>query len=415
MNAEYLRNGLAPRLQLPEERPVTQADYAEHLPVSLEILRSIKVSEVSEDDIPLLLVLVLEHLYIGYIVEDYVSYLVSTEQHWSTREHFEAAATIVKQLSWDKLPQLLETHFEAIWQLLVPSLQNWSDNPAAANSASVLFARLDGSVAGAHFAKLFPFILRWLDSWLVAPRTLAGGILNVLTKQIPRKDFTVYGREQVLYDALKGAINAQEAQVLEVSLGPLLQLLRMISEGETEGPSNVRKGDQFINLVFARIDLESGMEKKSLLCRLLEGTWKLLEQGVLRWISRLSLLLQSELPVPGEHCLKLLELWTNVCYEYPLAAARECRMLLPTLFQLAWKWSHDQAGSHITREVLERVLLAQMKTDPKSFSLLTKGLKDADMNAKFQELVSGILEETLAACRATESETGNVKVVVDKQ
>ena len=67
-----------------------------------------------------------------------MSYLVSTEQHWSTREHFEAAATIVKQLSWDKLPQLLEAHFEAIWQLLVPSLQDWSDNPAAANRSVVV-------------------------------------------------------------------------------------------------------------------------------------------------------------------------------------------------------------------------------------------------------------------------------------
>ena len=215
MTAEKLRRCLTPILQLPEERPVTSDDYADHLPVSLDVLRSIDGACVDGENVVLLLQVVFEHHPLGPDVERY----------WSSSDHEVEASRILEELQdKEESGQLLEQNLEKIWEVVVPGLDCWSTNPAAAYSACVSFSLLDAETAGAQFGKIFPFILRWLDSWLVAPRTLAAAILYILLERIPSKELRMYGRELVLYDALKGSINSQEVQVLEACVQPLLQV-----------------------------------------------------------------------------------------------------------------------------------------------------------------------------------------------
>ena len=59
----------------------------------------------------------------------------------------------------------------------------------------------------------------------------------------------------------------------------------------------------------------------------------------------------SELAVPGAHCRVLLQLWTTLCGERREACARETRRLLPSLVQLAWRWSHGHLGNTLDQQV----------------------------------------------------------------
>lgn len=384
MAAEKLRRCLTPILQLPEERPVTSDDYADHLPVSLDVLRSIDGAFIDGENVVLLLQVVFEHLPFGPDVERY----------WSSSDHEVEASRILEELQdKEESAQLLEQNLEKIWDVVVPGLDCWSTNPAAAYSACVIFSLLDAETAGAQFGKIFPFILRWLDSWLVAPRTLAAAILHILLERIPSKELRMYGRELVLYDALKGSINSQEVQVLEACAQPLLQVLRIISDEEGVGCTSIRKADHLVDQLFNRIELESGMLKKKILCQLLVDVWQLLGAGGLRWINRLSSLVQSEVQVPGEHSVILLNLWEEVSVQFPGATKRECRDILPVFFKLAWKWSLGQTGNHIDEQLLRRILVSQMKCDKDLFLVLTRGLQESEVNPQFASLTSNILSQ----------------------
>ncbi|XP_023328050.1 uncharacterized protein LOC111701121 isoform X2 [Eurytemora carolleeae] len=376
---EGLEKGLTPSLNLPEERPYCSEDYLEQLPNSLHVLLNIQAETVENKHLGLLLVLICEHMHISTnsgennasnsfenpenleftkILEieensenDQSSWM--SWMSWSSFSHHEQVSRIKLELETNlqkKFSTILEENLSEIFQILSPRLETWTFNPAACHSACVVFSGLDGKLGGEHFTKIFPYLLRWLDSWMVWPRLMGVHFCKYILTGIPSSYLTKYGRDNVLYDALLPSLYTKDIEVLESSVHPLIYLLKLCSKDSILYPAKISKVDLLVEKTIACLDMESNMKKKLVLSKLLQGTWDLLGPAELRWVSRLSGLIQSEIQVLGQHCLVLLNIWQGIIVRHPDAAARECRTLLPGLVKIAWSWSHGQTPEYFREQ-----------------------------------------------------------------
>jgi len=403
-----LTDCLTPAVKLAEERPTDRHDFTHHRPTNSSLLAVLEVEQVlAADQLPLLLVVISEHLVVFGCntsdCRDDVTLSDTSDLHWSSENQRQIVSQLTDKLQDIKgqsLNDLIQENIMAVLEILLPRLENWPAYPASCHATHAVFTRLDGLTAGSHFGRALPWVLRWLDSWMVGARLRACRLMHHLLRVMQSSCLTKFGREKVLYDAFLSLLNSQDLEVLEAVQMPILHLLQLITNVQERGdPTKIRTVDHFISKLLGSLDMESNMNKKLIKTNLLVKSWRLLDQAALRWISSLSASIQHDLDVAGEHSVMLLNLWTDVCVKHPTAAKREMRVILPPLVKLAWKWSYGLTYQHLEREILEQVLTAQALTDPVVFQRYTIGIQGKKTSAEFLKLMLVVTQ----ACQAEQT------------
>jgi len=288
--------------------------------------------------------------------------------------------------------QLLGCRLVEMLEIVTPRLDNWHQYPATCSAASVIFTLVDPQLAGEYFGRLFPYILRWLDTWIKEPRLLAVRTLNILLERIPTPTFTKFGRDKVLYDALLPLLQGEDLQLLQETQAPLLRLLEICSLDSRMNPAKPNQVDAFVGKLFSSIMMDSALAKKVVKVDMLLHAWSLLGHGALRWVSKLAKLIENELEVPGEHSVSLLCLWDLVCVHHPEAATRDAKTILAALVKLCWRWSNGQTPETVDRQSIVTALTSQIALDPTTFIKLTKGILVLRTNSEFVEIMAQLLE-----------------------
>lgn len=389
------RMGLVPVLKLGEERPATEEDFKQHLPVSLSCLESL-VSPAS----PLLpsthlLLLLSQHSTLQTPSSSFSSTPWSSHEHQALALRLQEKLLLVSGLNEGGVGGLLTREdrklFNQCLQILQPQLENLAQHPSSPHTLAWLVTRLSHPDLGQATPLFLPHTLRCLDSWLVPCRVLGCTIVDHLISQCPAAELAWYGRAELLHSALLPLLS-QDSTCLAAASPSLLHLTEQLHKAKKDVPALPGPADTLLDRVTGLLQLETRCPlRRSLLVSLLQGLLSLLAQGAVRWVPRLAGLVAGD---PREEVLQLVPSLCGLC---PEAMALELATLLPSLLRRAHSLSYSPTPPSSS---LTSALTALVSTSPAQAALLCDGLQDLKVNPVFDSLVL----ELLSAVREEESE-----------
>ncbi|KAL4636002.1 TELO2-interacting protein 2-like [Arapaima gigas] len=241
------------------------------------------------------------------------------DQPWSTEESRKAAAqlldAVVRATGSPSLTQFLcgtptGDPPGALWamlDILRPQMtkKNWKRNQATKFVFAWILTQVGRPWLADHLDRVFPASLCISDDYRPENKVLGVRCLHHIVLNVPAADLRQYNRAQVLYHALFSHLYTPEAQLIEVVLPCLLDLLSVLEKpcGSTQAPRRTNRYDQVLRLVLTHMEMEYKLALRRVYAKHLAVFAHRMGVVMIRHLKRLERVIVSYLEVsdsPGE-------------------------------------------------------------------------------------------------------------------
>ncbi|XP_029112918.1 TELO2-interacting protein 2 isoform X2 [Scleropages formosus] len=195
----------------------------------------------------------------------------------------------------------------AVLRLLRPQMtkESWKRNQATKFVFSWILTRVGRPWLADHLDHVFASSLLISDDYRTENKVLGVKCLQHIVVNVPAADLRQYNRAQVLYHALYNHLYTPEAQLVEVVLPCLLDLLSVLEKpcGSTEMTRRTNRYDQVLRLVLTHMEMEYKLALRRVYARNLAVFAHRMGVVMIRHLKRLERVIVGYLEVsdsPGE-------------------------------------------------------------------------------------------------------------------
>ena len=384
---ELINKGLAPALDIPEERPPDTDDYTEHKPVSLAVLETLLNCDIDDADLADLLLLCSQHC--------------SGEFPWSSPQHCDTAEKLLKKVKRRVRDLLSENDymmFKNLLETLQPQLEEFTRFPASVASLCWLTSNIvnsdHGSVSESSgpgpdiVARLLPHALHWTDCWMPHYKVCGCTMIHHIISLSSAADLLFYGRAELLSQTLFTLLSHNHLQVVSAAGQPLVTLTHLTHH--TDSPAVAGAGDTLVSELITRLELSSDTGLRTEYCDLLLRSVSMLGVGVARWVTRISQVLVSQLE--WSPALSVFRTVSHMAQVTPECVSREMVTLLPALIKYLYHVSHhDNSDQSLVTQAVETSVTVS-RCDPHQAASLCHDLQSLSVNNTFDLAVTTICD-----------------------
>ncbi|OCT90116.1 TELO2-interacting protein 2 [Xenopus laevis] len=192
---------------------------------------------------------------------------------------------------WDLEPEF--GVFREALELLRPRLckDTWESYPEAKSIFSWMLLRVTRPWLSEFFSQVLPPSLLFSDDYRVENKVLGVTCLHHIIRNVPAAELRQYNQAQVIYHALKNHLYTADAEVIEVVLPCMLDLLPVLQnpppalgeyQKEKENPA-----DEILQLVLTHMEMEHKIRLRRVYARNLPALQQWLGVRVARHMKRL--------------------------------------------------------------------------------------------------------------------------------
>lgn len=243
-----------------------------------------------------------------------------------------------------------EGKFAAVMGLLKPELtkETWKRNPATKHVFSWTLRQVTRPWLSHHLETVLPPSLFLSDDYQEENKILGVCCLHHIILNVPAADLNQFNRSQVVYHALYQHLYAREAQLMQVVLLCLLDLLLVLErapQGLSQKPKAAAPCHDVLQLVLTHMEAEHRLPLRRVYARNLPAFVERLGILVTKHLKRLERVIMGYLEVcdSPEEAARLGILETLKCtiqHAWPRMACR-LAVLLKALLRLIWDVATD--------------------------------------------------------------------------
>ncbi|XP_061448713.1 TELO2-interacting protein 2 isoform X2 [Rhineura floridana] len=195
-----------------------------------------------------------------------------------------------------------EGWFAAVMQCLKPGLtkETWQHNPATKHVFSWTLQQVTRPWLGHHLEKVLPPSLLLSDDYRVENKILGVQCLHHIIQNVPAADLCQFNRVQVVYHALSNHLYSKEAQLMQVVLLCLLDLLPIVEKALQRLPHDSQlaaPSTEVLRLVLTHMESEHQLSLRRVYARNLPAFVERLGIQVARHLKRLQQVIVGYLEV----------------------------------------------------------------------------------------------------------------------
>ncbi|XP_048368240.1 TELO2-interacting protein 2 [Sphaerodactylus townsendi] len=247
-----------------------------------------------------------------------------------------------------------EGWFTVVMQCLKPELtkETWQRNPATKHVFSWTLQQVTRPWLGLHLEKVLPPSLLLSDDYRVENKILGVQCLHHIICNVPGADLCQFNRAQVVHHALSNHLYSKDAQLIQVVLPCLLDLLPILEKAPGQPshrlPSAV-PSDKVLRLVLTHMEPEHQLALRRVYAKNLPAFVERLGIQIARHLKRLQRVIVGYLEVndgPEETArLAMLEtLKRTIQHAWPRMTCH-LAVLLEALLRLMWDTVTDQSST----------------------------------------------------------------------
>ncbi|KAJ8357969.1 hypothetical protein AAFF_G00047840 [Aldrovandia affinis] len=148
----------------------------------------------------------------------------------------------------------------AVLEMLKPELskESWKRNQASKHVFAWTLMQVGRPWLAEFLDRVFPPSLLMSDDYRTENKVLGVRCLHHIVRNVPAADLRQYNRAQVLYHALFNHLYVAEAELIQVVLPCLLDLLSVLERapGNTESPRKPNRYDNVLRLILTHMEME---------------------------------------------------------------------------------------------------------------------------------------------------------------
>ncbi|XP_050796030.1 TELO2-interacting protein 2 [Gopherus flavomarginatus] len=243
-----------------------------------------------------------------------------------------------------------EGRFAAVMELLKPELtkETWKRNPATKHVFSWTLRQVTWPWLSPHLESVLPPSLLFSDDYQEENKILGVCCLHHIILNVPAADLNQFNRAQVVYHALYHHLYVREAQLIQVVLLCLLDLLLVLEKSPQRLSQELRAATpchEVLQLVLTHMEAEHRLPLRRVYARNLPAFVKRLGILIAQHLKRLERVIVGYLEIcdgPDEAArLGILEtLKCTIQHVWPRMACR-LAVLLKALLKMIWGVSTD--------------------------------------------------------------------------
>ncbi|XP_062995654.1 TELO2-interacting protein 2 [Elgaria multicarinata webbii] len=291
--------------------------------------------------------------------------------------------------------------FAAVMQCLKPELtkETWQRNPATKHVFSSMLLQVTRPWLSQHLEKVLPPSLLLSDDYRVENKILGVQCLHHIIRNVPAADLCHFNRAQVVYHALSHHLYSKEAQLMQVVLPCLLDLLPILERAPQRlaAPS-----DEVLRLVLTHMETEHRLSLRRVYARSLPAFVERLGIQVARHLKRLQQVIVGYLEVSDgpEEAARLATLETlkrTIQHAWPRMTCR-LTVLLKALLRMMWDVVTDSSSTPepVKNALLQRATECLLLLDHSSHGqvkVLLQGVLRSCQDEHLKEYLQKVQEE----------------------
>ncbi|KAL8173851.1 UNVERIFIED_CONTAM: hypothetical protein K2H54_027891 [Gekko kuhli] len=351
----------------------------------------------------------------------------ATEKPWSRPRTRSLAQELLEGLLqvWgcQSVPEFLrgaaedeEGWFAVVMQSLKPELtkETWQRNPATKHVFSWTLQQVTRPWLGPHLEKILPPSLLLSDDYRIENKILGVQCLHHIVLNVPGADLCQFNRAQVVHHALSNHLYSKEAQLMQIVLPCLLDLLPILERAPgrpSRQPPSAVPSDKVLRLVLTHMEPEHQLALRRVYAKNLPAFVERLGIHVARHLKRLQRVIVGYLEVydgPEETArLAMLEtLKRTIQHAWPRMTTR-LAVLLQALLRLMWDTVTDRSPTPepVTAALLQgatECLLLLDRCSHGQVKVLLQGVQHSCQDDRLKECLRKLEEEPVESFIPTE-------------
>ncbi|XP_077161390.1 TELO2-interacting protein 2 [Paroedura picta] len=300
-----------------------------------------------------------------------------------------------------------EGWFAVVMQSLKPELtkETWQRNPATKHVFSWTLQQVTRPWLGPHLEKVLPPSLLLSDDYRIENKILGVQCLHHIIRNVPGADLCQFNRAQVVHHALSNHLYSKEAQLMQVVLPCLLDLLPILERAPgrpSHQPPSAVPSDKVLRLVLTHMEPEHQLALRRVYAKNLPAFVERLGIHVARHLKRLQRVIVGYLEVydgPEETArLAMLEtLKRTIQHAWPRMTTR-LAVLLQALLRLMWDTVANRTPTPepVTAALLQgatECLLLLDRCSHGQVKVLLQGVQQSCQDDRLKECLRKVEEE----------------------
>ncbi|XP_039212368.1 TELO2-interacting protein 2 [Crotalus tigris] len=277
----------------------------------------------------------------------------------SQRGAQELLDTLLRLLGYKSIPEFLRgAHegepgwFGVVMQCLKPELtkETWQCNPATKYMFCFVLQQVQRPWLGDHLEKVLPPSLLLSDDYRVENKILGVQCLHHIIQNVPAAVLGQLNRVQVVYHALFNHLYSREAQLVQVVLLCILDLLPVLERAPhqlSHKPPRITASDKVLQLLLTHMEAESQLSLRRIYANSLPALVERLGIRIVRHLKRLHRVIVGYLEIPDgpEEAARIAALETLKCTIEHAWPRMTCRLaiILEALLRMMWDVITDES------------------------------------------------------------------------
>ncbi|XP_026527136.1 TELO2-interacting protein 2 [Notechis scutatus] len=277
--------------------------------------------------------------------------------------------TLLRVLEYKSIPEFLRgtcegEHgwFVVVMQCLKPELtkETWQYNAATKYVFCFVLQEIQRPWLGDHLEKVLPPSLLLSDDYRVENKILGVQCLHHIIQNVPAAVLGQFNRVQVVYHALFNHLYSREAQLLQVVLLCILDVLPILERAPqlSPKPRRVTASDKVLQLLLTHMEAESQLSLRRIYAKTLPAFVERLGIRIVHHLKRLQRVIVGYLEIPDgpEEAARIAMLETLKCTIEHAWPRMTCRLavILKALLKMMWDVVTDRST---TPEPVKAILL----------------------------------------------------------
>ncbi|XP_063167544.1 TELO2-interacting protein 2 isoform X2 [Candoia aspera] len=210
--------------------------------------------------------------------------------------------------------------FVVVMQCLKPKLtkETWQCNPATKYVFCFVLQQVQRPWLGDHLEKVLPPSLLLSDDYRIENKILGVQCLHHIIQNVPAAVLCQFNRVQVVYHAVFNHLYSREAQLVQVVLLCMLDLLPVLERAPQQlspNPPLVTPSDKVLQLLLTHMEAENQLSLRRIYAKSLPAFVERLGIQIVRHLKRLQRVIVAYLEIPDgpEEAARIATLETLKC------------------------------------------------------------------------------------------------------
>ncbi|XP_070808438.1 TELO2-interacting protein 2 [Pituophis catenifer annectens] len=328
---------------------------------------------------------------------------------------------LLRVLEYKSIPEFLRGTregergwFVVVMQCLKPELtkETWQCNPATKYVFCFVLQEIQRPWLGDHLEKVLPPSLLLSDDYRVENKILGVRCLHHIIQNVPAAVLGQFNRVQVVYHALFNHLYSREAQLVQVVLLCILDVLLVLERAPQQlspKPRRVTASDRVLQLLLTHMEAESQLSLRRIYAKSLPAFVERLGIRIVHHLKRLQRVIVGYLEIPDgpEEAARIAMLETlkyTIEYAWPRMTCR-LAIILKALLRMMWDVVTDRSTipEPVKATLLQRAtkcLLLLNHCSQGQVKVLLQGVYQSCENEHLKECLQQIQEDPVTSLSA---------------